>query len=366
MRGGQLSRARLGGVALGVAVLAFYALAVARGLGFFVWHDDEPVLTLTAKAVFEGHALYREVWFNYAPGLIVYLRAAYGLAGYSLGTARLAVALAGVAGLCVVGLLGGALGRRGAGLLAMALLASAPHWVVLSSAVLAEVPSFTLMALAVLCALRHVRTRGLPWLLASGVAAGAAVACKPTAAPVALVPLTAVLLVERGARRRVLALAALALAGAAPLVATLLPHHPADFARQFVVTWRNSRGMFPPEPLANLRQIGLYWLRDKYGLWHLGLLAAAGVGWLGLRRRRAAEAALMAAWAGGMALALVLHSPLYRHHLAALLPPVCVLAGVGLANLAAQLRTAPRGRQWAIAILLAAVALEARDGAWAG
>ena len=63
-------------------ILAVYAALVIKGLDFYTWHDDEPIFTLTSRAVYEGHALYREVWFNYPPGFIQYLALFYRLTGF--------------------------------------------------------------------------------------------------------------------------------------------------------------------------------------------------------------------------------------------------------------------------------------------
>ncbi|MBN1400693.1 MAG: glycosyltransferase family 39 protein [Anaerolineae bacterium] len=329
-------------VGLLVLVLLLYAWAVLRGLDFFVWHDDEPVLVLTARALMQGNDLYRDVWHNYLPAFAYYLRLWFAVLGYSLRTARLASLAAGLVSLGAVLSLGRALKSRWSGLAAVVFLCTAPHFVALSSAALAEVPMSALLALGVLGSLRYVETRRRAWLMASGAAIGLAIGFKPTALPGALVPLAAVFAVERSWRRRLRTLGILGLAGSAPVLTLVLSSHPADFARQFLTTWRNSRNAFPYEPCENLGQIEEYFRLDEYGLSHVGLLVLGIVGWLDLQRRRLALAWLYLVWLGGMGLALLLHTPLYRHHLLALLYPVCVLAGFGLAEVVEWLGSSAR------------------------
>ncbi|MBC7315569.1 MAG: hypothetical protein H5T70_04030, partial [Chloroflexi bacterium] len=122
-------------------ILLSTVLFIARR-DYLVWRDDEAVFFLTARAVAQGHALYREVWYNYPPGFILYLSAVLRLAGETLPVARAAVFAWGVIALGMGTWLGWFLHGRVSALGALFLLAIAPLFVMLSSAVMAEIPAF--------------------------------------------------------------------------------------------------------------------------------------------------------------------------------------------------------------------------------
>ncbi|MBC7255328.1 MAG: hypothetical protein H5T66_04395, partial [Chloroflexi bacterium] len=113
-----------------------------------------------------------------------------------------------------------------------------------------------------------------------------------------------------------------------------------------------------------LRQIGKYFYHDEYGLSHLSLLALATYGAVRARPLRKGPFLLIALWFLGALLQLVFHTPLYRHHLVALLFPLAAMAGAGLGYLLEGLTSQRGWKRLPLALLLAWAVFEARDAVW--
>ncbi|MEN6480328.1 MAG: glycosyltransferase family 39 protein [Anaerolineales bacterium] len=352
-------------LAVALLVLGYVAL-VSRGLGFFAWHDDEGVFALTAKALYDGQALYRDVWFNYPPGYAQYLALLYRLFGYSLTVARVGSLLAGLLTLGAVGLMARRVWGAGAALGAMLLLATVPHFVVVSSAALAEVPALGLATLGVALAVIYLQRGRWPWLVGSGLALALALLIKPTVWPALAAPALAIVWVARRPGPIIRQGLLFAAAVAVPLAGDVLLHEPALFVHQLWVTYHQSREAFPLALGENARSLAEYLFADKYGLSHVSLLALAGLGLAASWRERRGEAWLLSSWLVLCLVSLLTHTPLYRHHQVLLLPPLAVLAGGGLGVAARALRHGGIGwRQLGSGLLLAWLLVELRGGAWA-
>lgn len=347
------------------ATLTLYTALFVSRLDYLTWHDDEAVFLLTGRAVAEGRRLYQEVWYNYPPGFALYLGAVLRVAGGGLAVGRWAVFAWGLTALGALYAIGATLHSRWAGAIALALLASAPHFVVLSSAVMTEVPAFAAAGLAVWAALRYYQRRGQHWLAASGVLCALAVCLKPTAIPALAAPVLATLQGEPSWRARWHRLVVLGASFALPLGLAIACNQPRVFLAQFLGTYLESRAVFAGDVRVNLAAIGQYLLRDKYGVSHLSLpLLAAFAAWR-LWRSRRGEVLILLAWLAATLLQLALHTPLYRHHLLALLFPLMGLAGVGLALMLRELAARPGWLALPLCLLLAWTVIEARDSAWA-
>lgn len=356
---------RLGPWLVGALLLIGYVALFVSRLDFLTWHDDEAVLVLTGQAVAEGRALYREIWYNYPPGFALYLGAFFRVFGDDLSVGRWAVFAWGLTALGGVAALGCHLRSRWAGVCAALLLATAPHFVALSSAVMTEVPAFAAATWGVWAALRYsVCDRRRHWLIASGAFCSVAICLKPTALPSALVPAIAVMMVEASGRARWKAGLALALAMALPMGLAVLTQHPRAFAAQFVGTYLESQNAFVADLRANGRAIAQYLIHDKYGLSHVSLVALGGFGAWSAWSRHRQGIALLTVWLAATLLQLLLHTPLYRHHLLALLPPLAALAGVGLATLLTELSSRSGWIVAPLCLLLGWTAIELRDSAW--
>jgi len=350
------------GVAL-VAILLSTALFIARR-DYLVWRDDEAVFFLTARAVAQGHALYREVWYNYPPSFILYLSAVLRLAGGTLPVARGAVFAWGMIALGMVAWLGWFLRGRGGALGALFLLAMAPLFVMLSSAVMAEIPAFALASAGVCAALLYCERGKVRWLALSGALCALSICVKPTTFPALLVPALAAVWVPEDWPNRWRAWGILGVGFVLPAALVVLPQHPREFLAQFLGTYARGREAFSLDLWGNLRQIGKYLYHDEYGLSHLSLLALATYGAMRARPLRRGPFLLVALWFGGTLLQLVFHTPLYRHHLVALLFPLAAMAGAGLGYLLEGLTSQRGWGRLPLALLLAWAVFEAREAAW--
>lgn len=347
-------------------IVALYTTLVVKGLDYYAWHDDESVFVLTSKAVYEGHGLYRDVWFNYPPGFIQYLALGYHLLGYSLTAARLATFAGGLVALAAVGLLARQLSDTWAGVAAVLLLATMPHYVVLSSAAMTEVPAVALATLGVWLAVRYAHHEKLGWLLGSGAMLSVAFYFKPTMWPALAVPGIAILAVTRRPWRILAHGLAFSLALIIPFAIGVLLTHPAEFSHQFLVTYRMSREAFPLDIWRNIRYQYKYLFADNYGLHHIGLLLLLAAGYERLWKTRRVDALMMDGWLAVTLLALITHSPLYRHHQIVMLLPLCAVAGVGLTSAWRWFHTSEvPWRHYAAGALLVLAVLEVRGNTWA-
>jgi 4-amino-4-deoxy-L-arabinose transferase-like glycosyltransferase len=354
-----------------LVIVAVYTALVVKGLDYYAWHDDESVFALTSKAVYEGHALYGDVWFNYPPGFIQYLALIYHLVGYSLTAARVGALIGGLATLAAVGLIARqvhapATGAPTAGVGAVLLLAAMPHFVVLSSAAMTEVPAAALATVGVLLSVYYARQGRLGWLAASGAVLSLAMLFKPTLWPAYVAPGLAILLVARRPGRVLLHGLLFSAATVLPFALDVLLTHPAEFAHQFLVTYQQSKLAFAPDLPYALRSLFKYFLADNYKISHVSLLLLGGLGLAALWRPRRIEALMLGGWLLVSLAALLTHRPLYRHHLVVLLPPLAALAGVGLA---AAWRAFERGGEWwrrlLTGALLVLLLFELRGSVWA-
>ena len=94
----------------------------------------------------QGARLYDRVWFNYLPGFLQLLNAAFVVGGFSLRVARIAVMCCALLALLLVTGLSRSVGSSWGGVLALLQLATAPHLHAQSSAVMTEVPAAGLAA----------------------------------------------------------------------------------------------------------------------------------------------------------------------------------------------------------------------------
>jgi len=341
-------------LALALSLLLLVAL-VCAGLDQLAWGDDEGVFVYTAQAVLRGHPLYSTVWFNYLPGFVRWLQGVFALVGVSLSAARLSVLL-----LTVGALLGlwwssrDTLSPWGSTLM-IALLVASTHVVSLSGAVMADVPSAALAAVAVAAAVSSMEgERALRRLACSGLCMALSLWFKPTTAASALALLMAALVAPDGRQRwrRLLVLGGTLGGG---LLLTLLFEDVAGLSAQFLQSWRASQGVFSLDLGENLHDLWRYWVDDKYSQWHVALLASAVWGWLALWRRERRQAVVVGAWLLAVLGSLILHAPLYRHHLVQLQFPCAYLAAIGVLEAFALCRGAQRqaGGVWrALATLL--------------
>lgn len=160
----------------GLALLILVPWRTAYRLG-----GDEGFELMKALLVSRGHPLYGDFWNDQPPLHTELLALLFRVFGPSAGVGRLlSLGLA----MVLVGALYG-LARRGsnrlAGMLAVALLASASEFLKLSVSAMLELPAFALALAAVWAWYEWTNGRGRGWLVASGVLMGCALQMKFTA-----------------------------------------------------------------------------------------------------------------------------------------------------------------------------------------
>ncbi|MEN6478757.1 MAG: glycosyltransferase family 39 protein [Anaerolineales bacterium] len=324
------------------AVLGGWLLLALTHLDFFAFEDDEGTFLMTARSVWEGHALYREVWFNYLAGLMHLLRFAFWLGGTTVVAPRVLIAVITVLTMLVASEIARRVAGRLAGFLTVLLLAITPATARMGRSVMAEVPAALCGALAVLLLLQHLRSRRLGWLALSGLTASVGIWFKYPAAlllVILVVGLWADAWQHHDRWQSTLARSALLLAcGILPaLLSTLAYELPAQW-EQIVVTYLRSDDY---DDLNVVRNLGKYYGYLNTNNW--GLAALAAVGLVALFRRQRNAAYLLGAWLGGYVVAMLFSTPLGTHHMYLFLAPLAILAAIGLASLPGLVRVARKG-----------------------
>jgi 4-amino-4-deoxy-L-arabinose transferase-like glycosyltransferase len=286
---------------------------------------DEGVYWESLRSMATGHQLFSEIYSSQPPGFLLLLHPFFGLLGQSLLAARLGVLLLFLAGMVgayrTVSLLAG----RGAGLLAMMVLAADPIGFRESAALQADAPA---MALALLAMALGVQARvggrgGALAATAAGALLALGVLVKPLAGTAGAGLLLALWMAPLPGRERIRNLALAAGGGLLAAGAVLLPFLPV-----WSELWRQSVGLHFVARASSLGGI------DIHNSLPEAPLLAAGVAGLLVALRRAPQLALVVgSWAAASALMLAVQRPLWPHHLVALTAPLSLLAG-GLANLA--------------------------------
>ena len=327
--------------------LAFAAWALGH-INVYAFSNDEGMPLMWARLMRDGYVLYRDIWCDHPPLLQWAMLGIMALVGESVsplwGRALMVLVSS-------VGLLGlGALSWRAArcpwaGALAGAMLALSPLFNWFGRAIMPDIPANCVAVLAVLAALAG--RRRLPLALVSGALFATSLMVKLVTLPLAPVVLVALLYGVRGRRDEGRLLVAW---GAGLLVVLSLVAAFLDVGAAYrlivgtVVGAREARGWDAAETL------GRWWEFLADG--HIGLLGFALLGSVWSLRHRTPAAVALLAWLGLATLALLVHYPLYEHHLALVLFPLVGLAGVG----AAQVVQSGRWR-WAAGVAWVAYAL---------
>jgi len=177
-----------------LAFLTLFFVFGALNTEGFSWTSDEGIFLMSAKLVKQGHALYRDIWFDYPPLFFVALASAFRLFGATVTVARVTVLFFAAVGLLAVALVTQQLNGRLGALAAAVLLAVSPAYWKWSRIVAADLPAASVATLAVFCALRSGYKGRLMWWAFSGALAAISVLIKPTAYFIAFPLFVAVLL----------------------------------------------------------------------------------------------------------------------------------------------------------------------------
>jgi hypothetical protein len=278
-----------------------------------------------------GYRPFRDIYASQGPLLLDLLYPLYRLFGSTLGAARLAVGVFSLAGL-----LGAWWALRPlhplAGLGAAGLLAFSPLYLSGSRLALAEVPSLAPAIWAVGCALRWQRGGAAGWALAATLLAALSLLIKPMALAV-LAPVGCLLLARRPLRLGLLLAAGLAALALVGLVVTAL-----DAGRVLEVLggYRlGAQGRAGADAAENLRLIS-----QLLGPERLGLAALAGAGLVVGARCWPLATGTLLSWPLAQLGLFLLYTDLADKHVVYFLPPLALLAGLGLGGLGLSLTRA--------------------------
>ena len=326
------------GMALAALAFAAFQIAHLTGYGYTSaawlghWSDyDEGVYLVSARSLVNGHALFSDVFSSqpalFLPVLALFVRLPVDLAtaGHLYTLVCGLLALLGVAWICWE-----AVGCWSA-LLAVALLAVSPGFVIATHAVEAEAPMMAFGSLAVAAAVRYARLADRRWLALAALLVAAATLSKLLAVSL-LAPLAvAIVLCAASERERSFTRRALqdgALAGAClglPILAAFALIAPADQYDQVVRFHLQASKILADTVSEN----GAYW-RTFLG-WDLGLAAMIISGLAAAAVARRPLVIIPAVWALATAAGMARYAPLFVHHLTVLLPPFAALAGCSFA-----------------------------------
>jgi 4-amino-4-deoxy-L-arabinose transferase-like glycosyltransferase len=345
----------------GVVFLLFLVWPLTH-LDAYAWSNDEGLYVQRAALANAGYPLYTTTFFNKPPLLIWFLQLAFSLAGESLAVARLTMLCLSAMGLIALGVTAAQLWGRWAGLVAAA------GWVALAEiparagAVMSDLPALAFATAALGTAMIYRHTGQRRWVVLSAVAFAGAVLIHPLLIFVAF-PLGAVLLLpglegSSGVRR--VRWTDLALFVGVSTIIGLVVLLSIDW-RNFL-TWVVGYNTATLDPEVQLAPSASNWhLVFDYLMqnWALVLLFLIAVAVLAVQREARHGLAIAAVWLVATLITLLVWSPVWKHYLLFLVPPMVVSIGGGLAVVGKWV-TALHGsrvrlRRWQVALILAAV-----------
>lgn len=291
---------------------------------------DEGVYLASAQSLASGHAPYRTLFFSKPPLFALFLDAVGRASGWHLSGYRLAMALCALATLLASAALAWRWRGPWAAVATAALLAVSPKFVFYARPLGSDAPLFALMMLGLLAGAVAIERQSRWAWAAAGGAAMAAIGMKPNGG--LIIPIVAVgfawwlLHQPRSVWSPAIARCAFAVLGAAPVALVMLPFALQPHAYEQSITYQLSgRGAYPLDPAYNIREIASFLGLDR------GMIVLAAIGLVrALRRPVALVPIMLLAWLACNGGFLVVHTPLFSHHVPVLLPPLAIFAGAGL------------------------------------
>jgi hypothetical protein len=281
-----------------------------------------------------GYRPFRDIFAAQGPLLLDLLHPWFVLFGQDLVAARWSVGVYSLLGLAGSYWLARLVGGPLAAIAATSLLVLSPLYLEGSRIALAEVPALAPATFAVGAAVVYTRTGSRRWLIASGVLLATSLLVKPITLAAGL-PVGLAILSRWRAGVRTMVLDGLLL-GALVAAIGILVVVGVGLAGVFdqIVAYRlESRGSEGWSLWKNRAALARALSFEPAALPWLG----AGAGLLLLARRRV-DAALIAAWGVASVALLLAYSPLHGKHAVVMIPPLAVLAGVGVGYAVRQLR----------------------------
>jgi hypothetical protein len=328
LSGWWLDAAVLGSILVAALAMRLVNLGVYSGL------FDEGIRTEQLFLMSAGYRPFRDIFAAQGPLLLDLLHPWFVLFGQDLAAARLAVGVYSLLGLAGAYWVGRLVAGVAGGALAALLLAMSPLYLEGSRLALAEVPAMAPAILAVGCALVYAERGGRGWLVATGLFLATSLLIKPITLAAA-VPVGLALLGRGRAAWKDLVILVVLVAGLM-LVVVFAVGLGGVFEQivSYRLESRDSEGWSLWKNRAALARALSFEQTALVGL-------AVGGGVLMLTRRRWRELCLVA-WAVASVSLLLAYSPLHGKHTVVMIPPIAIVAGVGLTLALGQLRSDSR------------------------
>ena len=284
---------------------------------------DEGIRTEQLFLMSNGYRPFRDIYAAQGPLLLDLLHPWFVLFGQDLAAARLAVAVYSLVGLAAAYWVARLVGGPVAALTALLLLVVSPLYLEGSRIALAEVPAMAPAILAVGTAILYARSGSRGPLVATGLLLAVSLLIKPMTLAAGVPIGLAVLSRGRAAIKdglilgllvAVTMLVVVVIVGLAGVLEQIVAYRMDSVKRSDWSIWKNRAALaralsYEPPAL-------------------LGIALLAGV--MTLARCRLAEV-LLAAWAVASVGLLLFYSPLHGKHAVVMIPPLAILAGVGVA-----------------------------------
>jgi 4-amino-4-deoxy-L-arabinose transferase-like glycosyltransferase len=306
--------------------VALGALAIlGHQSGRFGFYADEGLNLLKAYLMAGGHGLYSEIYSDQAPFFTWVLALAMGTFGPESAAPGAIALCCGTAALLGASATAAQVAGRGAAVLCAVLLLVTAPFLKFASAVVLTTPALALGTWSLFLGMRSATSGSPRWAAASGCLLGLAVTTKVAYLYLSPITLMAVWLAPAGRPRgaRATAAGAWAVGLAVPVGAVMLASPLRSMSSQLFAPHLAALGVFGQQA-ADARRAML--LAPGMVLTYL----AAGMGlWSVHRAGSRHHAAVLAAWLGVVALWMLVHRPLWAHHLPDLLVPVSVVVSAG-------------------------------------
>jgi 4-amino-4-deoxy-L-arabinose transferase-like glycosyltransferase len=339
----------LEGLAAALLVVVAVAMRVVNP-GVYSGLFDEGIRTEQLFLMSAGYRPFRDIFAAQGPLLLDLLHPWFVLFGQDLVAARWSVGIYSLVGLAGAYWLARLVGGPLAAVAAAGLLVLSPLYLEGSRIALAEVPALAPATFAVGAAILYARNGSRRWLIACAVLLAISLLIKPITLAAGVPAGLAVLSRWRsGLRTVILDGLLLGVVIAAIGIVVVVGVGVAGVLDQIVAYRLESRG-----------SEGWSLWKNRIALARALSFEAAALPWLGagaallLLARRSVDAALIVAWAVASVALLLSYSPLHGKHAVVLMPPLAVLAGVGIGQAVALLRSSrPIPLRAAVAVGLA-------------
>jgi hypothetical protein len=324
----------LEGVAAALLVVVAVAMRVVNP-GVYSGLFDEGIRTEQLFLMSAGYRPFRDIFAAQGPLLLDLLHPWFVLFGQDLVAARWSVGVYSLVGLAGAYWLARLVGGPLAAVAAAGLLVLSPLYLEGSRIALAEVPALAPATFAVGAAILYARAGSRRWLIACAVLLAISLLIKPITLAAGVPAGLAVLSRWRaGLRTMILDGLLLGVLLVAIGIAVVIGVGVAGVLDQLVAYRLESRG-----------SEGWSLWKNRIALARALSFEAAALPWLGagasllLLTRRSVDAALIVAWAAASVALLLSYSPLHGKHAVVMIPPLAVLAGVGIGQAVALLRS---------------------------